>query len=138
MNNNLMMQQPSQPSATSSLLTFIGIMMVIGGLAFILFASSLVYEVIYDPASSKALTFVNENLLGTDQMISGEVDGKKFEFKMNEKLQNFSFILTACIIFSIVISIFNSLILTGATLIKQARPAMPPAPQSTDNPPSRY
>lgn len=120
-----MMQQQDQPSSTaiSSVLTLVGGTLVVIGVIFLLGLSATIYDLITAPDSSPVYKFVTSSVVSTDQMISGKIDGKEFEIRMNEDLRNFSFIFMSIFVASILFGIINSLILTGATLLKQAKSA---------------
>ncbi len=122
----------------NKLLGAIGTVLIVGGLVFLFILGNLVYQLFDNPSQSKAFLFIQENLTSTDQLFSGTIDGKEFEIKMNEAARNFGFILMAIFGLSIVFNIFNSLILTGASLIKSARKIAPKPPAQTKITPTNY
>ena len=122
----------------NKLLGLVGTIMIAGGMAFIFILGNLVYQIFDDPAQSKALLFIQQNLTSTDQMFSGVIDGKEFQIDMNDAARNFGFILMAMFGLSIVFNIFNSLILTGASLIRSARKVAPKDPTQIKIKPSSY
>jgi hypothetical protein len=122
----------------NKLLGLIGTILIVGGLMFLFILGNLVYQIFADPSQSKAFLFIQQNLTSTDQLFSGTIDGKEFEISMNDAARNFGFILMAIFGLSIVFNIFNSLILTGASLIKSARKIAPKEPTPVKIKPSTY
>ncbi len=119
------MLQQDQPSSTgiATVLTLVGGLLVVTGLIFVAGLFATIYDLITAPDSSPVYKFVTSSLASTDQLIAGKIDGKEFEFRMNEDLRNFSFIFLSIIAASLLFGIVNSLILTGANLLKLAKSA---------------
>ena len=110
-----------ESSGLQKLLMLFGAILLLGGLAFIIVILSLTYEIINNPETSKVFQFVQGSLGSSANMISGEIDGKKIELALSPELRNISFLFLGVMAATMLCSIFNSLILTGATLLKQAR-----------------
>ncbi len=122
----------------NKLLGFVGTLLIVGGFVLVFLLSSLIYQIFYDPAQSKAFLFIQENLTSKDQLFSGVIDGKQFEISMNDTARNCGFILMAIFGLSILVNIFNSFILTGASLIKSARKTAPKPPAQVKISPTNY
>ena len=107
-----------QPSGLDNILKLIGGVLIMAGLVFFVTFALMAHDLITNPSVSPVYQFVNSTLVSSDQVISGEFDGKKFELRMNEDLRNFCFIFMSIIAGSILFGIANSLLLTGASLLR--------------------
>ena len=95
--------------------------MIAVGLFFFVTVALMAHELITNPSASPVYQFVNSALVSTDQVISGEFDGKKFELHANQDLRNFFFIFMSIVAGGILFGVINSMLVTGASLLKMSR-----------------